>query len=395
MNLHIHTGPGHHEKILMNELKRHKISFSYSLYHPRYEYGFSKKGKGFSVLSGSQLYDITNKWIWRTKRLIPFLKKTKKYQDITYPLFDAITSKKLGKETLLFAWPQMSYLCMQQVKKSGGINILEYPIAHIASWKKYIMEEGEHYGVHTAYSFFTKRMEERMYKEIELADFISIPSTFVKTTFLENGVAENKLLVNPYGIDSDYFIPEKKKLKGEFVVIAVGSVEIRKGFQYLLQAFDELRLPNAVLKIIGKVNPHFHKIQSQYIKNPSIKFLGNLSKKDASQEMRQADMKVMPSLVEGLSLVILESMASGTPVISSENAGGLDVIDEGKDGFIVPIRDVEKLKEKLEWGYHNREKLVSMGILARNKILDHFTIQKYGDRASSIFGQFLTPISYE
>ena len=388
-NIHIHTGPGQHDRILMDELKRNKVSYSYSLYFPNFEYGVSEKGEPNLVISKSKLYDNTNRWVWRLKNLIPYIRDSKVYQDIMYPLFDAITSEKIDGNNVFFGWAQMSYYCLQKVKKQGGVTILEYPIAHVDSWKRYVEQENKRYGIQSGHSFFSERMVRRMLKEIELTDYISIPSIFVRNTFLESGVDRDKLIVNSYGIDSKFFMSGPKDIDNPFTIIAVGTVEVRKGHQYLLEAFDKLNLPNAELKIIGQVSPFFESIRRRYRDNIFIKFLGKLSRADTAKEMRQADIMVMPSLVEGLSLSILETMSSGTPVISSENAGGLDVIDDSIDGFVVPIRDVEQLRDKIEWCYYNREKLIEMGALARNKILKNFTVEKYGDRASKILNQFL------
>ena len=72
-------------------------------------------------------------------------------------------------------------------------------------------------------------------------------------------------------------------------------------------------------------------------------------------------------LVEGLALVLLEAMACGVPVITTLNAGGSDILTHGVEGFIVPIRDVEALKEKLEWCYRHPQELAEMGRAARRK----------------------------
>jgi len=390
--LHIHTGPGHHERILINELKKHQLSFTFSTHFPQYNFGVTQSGENFRRLSGSRLYDEVYKWVWRLKRFTPGLRNTKKYQDITYPLYDYVTSKKLQECSLFFGWAQVSLFCLQAIQQNGGKSILEYPIAHVLTWQRYLQEESERFGIDLSKSFFSKRTVDRMLREIELANYISVPSAFVKNSFLEHGIAEDKLIVNPYGIDTSHFYPAENKLANKnkpYTVIAVGSVEIRKGFQYLLQAFDELGLPNAELKILGNVNPHFHTIAKKYAHNQAIQFLGGLDRENTAKAMRNADVMVMPSLVEGLSLVILETMASGTPVISSENTGAKDVIADGADGFVFPIRDVESLKEKLIWGAENRETLAEMGLAARKKILSHYTVTAYGERAVNTFKNFL------
>ena len=78
-------------------------------------------------------------------------------------------------------------------------------------------------------------------------------------------------------------------------------------------------------------------------------------------------MLVLPSLFEGFGLVILEAMAQGTPVIATDHTAGPDVIEDGKDGFMVPIRSAEAISEKLDLLASDREKLMSMKLAARQK----------------------------
>src|SRR3989442_15995027 len=65
--------------------------------------------------------------------------------------------------------------------------------------------------------------------------------------------------------------------------------------------------------------------------------------------MRTCDVLVLPSIVEGRALVQQEAMACGLPVIATKNAGGDDLIEEGRTGFLVPIRSPETIAEKINW----------------------------------------------
>ena len=95
------------------------------------------------------------------------------------------------------------------------------------------------------------------------------------------------------------------------------------------------------------------------------------------EEMGRADGLVLPSLFEGFGLVILEAMAAGLPVITTQNTGGPDVIEEDKEGFIVPAGSVEALRQKMEWFIKNPEKAIEMGKAAHRKAKE-FTWEEYG-----------------
>jgi glycosyltransferase involved in cell wall biosynthesis len=82
--------------------------------------------------------------------------------------------------------------------------------------------------------------------------------------------------------------------------------------------------------------------------------------------MRDSDVLVFPSLFEGFGLVILEAMSQGVPVITTPNTGGVDVIQEGVDGFIVPIRSAEAIVDRVGL-LENRDFLTVMSLRALQK----------------------------
>ena len=81
-------------------------------------------------------------------------------------------------------------------------------------------------------------------------------------------------------------------------------------------------------------------------------------------EMRQHDVFVFPSLFEGFGLVITEALSQGLPVITTPHTCGPDILTEGQDGFIVPIRDSQAIAEKLELLHRDRDCLAAMSIAA-------------------------------
>jgi len=80
------------------------------------------------------------------------------------------------------------------------------------------------------------------------------------------------------------------------------------------------------------------------------------------QQYQKADVFVMPSLADSYALVVLEAMSAGLPVIISENAGTADLIENGREGFVVPIRNTREIAEKLTFLYENRERCAHMGM---------------------------------
>lgn len=223
----------------------------------------------------------------------------------------------------------------------------------------------------------------KLSQESKLAELVVVASSFTKRTLLENGVPENKVIVCPYGIDTTTFQFQPKEVdKRVLNVIFVGQMSQRKGISYLLEAFKKLNHTHIHLVLCGRGILDQAFIESFDLKNLEIKI--NLPKTELINAIQRADVFVLPSLVEGFGHVILESMACGTPVITTPNTCGADVITEGVDGFIVPIRNASKIAEKLEWCFHNRLVLSEMGRMASEKA-SLYTWNRFRSKIADIY----------
>lgn len=203
----------------------------------------------------------------------------------------------------------------------------------------------------------------RKEQEIQLADHIFVASSFTKKSLLDIGINQEKISVIPYGSPLEYFQPQPKP-DNLFRALFVGRVGPRKGVHYLLQSWQDLQLAKAELLLVG-INEFPHQWLSQY--EDSFRYVSTVPHGLLNQYYSAANVLVFPSLVEGFGLVILEAMTCGIPVITTPNTAGADIITDGKDGFIVPIRDVEALKEKIAWCYNRPQELAEMGKAARRK----------------------------
>lgn len=224
----------------------------------------------------------------------------------------------------------------------------------------------------------------RKEQEVQLADHIFAPSSIVKKSLLDFGVRTEKVSVIPYGTPVDYFHPQPKT-DNCFRALFLGREGPRKGVHYLLQAWQELRLPQAELLLIGIKN--IPQVWIEQYKD-DFRYIPSVPHSSLNAYYSTASVFVFPSLVEGLALVLLEAMACGIPIITTYNSGGSDIITDGVEGFIVPIRDVEALKEKLEWCYRHPTQLAEMGRAARRKA-EQLTWGLYRKKLSSIIQELL------
>ncbi len=266
-----------------------------------------------------------------------------------------------------------------EIAKQRGIQCFyDLPIPYYQTSQRIQAEEADHFpdlkSAMSAIQEPTWKLE-RKQREIELADHIFVASSMTERSLIDAGVPKDKITVIPYGAPVHYFRPQQKT-DSSFRVIYAGRLSPRKGAHYLLQAWKGLKLPNAELMIVGSnMMPEswFAAYQDLCRHVPSVSHMA------LNQYYSAANVLVFPSLVEGFGLVLTEAMACGIPVITTPNTAGPNLITDGVEGFIVPIRDVEALKTKLEWCYQHPKELAEMGRAARLKA-EKITWERYREK---------------
>jgi glycosyltransferase involved in cell wall biosynthesis len=179
-------------------------------------------------------------------------------------------------------------------------------------------------------------------KDVELhaADLIVVASSFTRDTLRMADQPQTTVEVIPYGCPEMGPEPDGTRTRRKLRVLFVGSLGQRKGLSYVVRALNQLG-GNAELTLIGRKPTDncapLNDATSKFRWLPSLPHSGVL------EEMSRHDVLVFPSLFEGFGLVILEAMSRGLPVIATPNTAGPDIIQDGVDGFIVPIRSAESI----------------------------------------------------
>jgi len=210
---------------------------------------------------------------------------------------------------------------------------------------------------------------QRKDEELALATDIVVPSEFVRGTLRKAGHLEATVTVLPYGAPLASRIVRTKRMArdGKLKVLFVGGLSQRKGLSYLLQAVTRLG-SKLELTLIGRKVAECRTLEAALRVHHWIPSLSHSALLD---EMSRHDVMVFPSLFEGCALVVLEAMSQGVPVIATPNTGAMHFVSDGDDGFIVPIRDVEAIVEKLEMLILNRDRLAAMSGAAIRKAGQH------------------------
>jgi len=200
--------------------------------------------------------------------------------------------------------------------------------------------------------------------------------------FVKEGIIPSKkeVLVNGEGIDTDYFSPEfckeySKKRKDHLVFLLIARLLWDKGIGEFVESARKVkeRYPEVEFWLLGpldKANPTA--VPSKTIKSWEekgiIKYLGVVD--DVRPLIHQSDVVILPSYREGIPRSLLEAISMGKPIITTDAPGCREVVEDGKNGFLVPVKDVEALtnamikfielteEERQEMGHYSREKAI-------------------------------------
>jgi len=190
-------------------------------------------------------------------------------------------------------------------------------------------------------------MIDREEAEYEQADAVTVPSQFAYRSFLAKGFPEAKLRRIPLGVRLELFKPEGQPSADSFDVLFVGSVTVRKGIPYLLQAFQKLRYPGKRLRIVGPIPAEMRPVLAQF-DQANVELVGPVPQSDVRRHMSTSHVMVLPSIEDGWGMVMGQAMACGCPVISSDHTGGPDLYSHGVEGLIVPIRSADAIADGLQ-----------------------------------------------
>lgn len=292
----------------------------------------------------------------------------------------------------IYSYEDGAATTFEAAKRQGILCLYDLPIPFYKTTRNIMLEEADRFpeiasGIESVNEPVWKL--ERKEREIQLADHIFVASSVSKRSLLEIGINSEKISLIPYGASVDFFHPQPKP-DDCFRALYVGRVSPRKGVHYLLRAWQELKLEKAELLMVGEsVFPPGWLEQYQNICRhiPCIPHLL------LNQYYSLGSVLIFPSLIEGFGLVILEAMACGIPIITTFNTGGLDIITDGVEGFIIPIRDVEAIKEKLVWCYEHPAELAEMGRAARHKA-EQLTWEIYRQKLASRVQEILNNALY-
>ena len=316
-------------------------------------------------------YSIWAKWLLS----IPLIRRRTDWAVLLSDLyFDRQVSQQLHLQEydLIMGVAGQTHLAFSTAKSKGARKWLYCLNNYLPLMQKQIQKEIEYLrdpSVATMHPWMLQRFSQ----ECEQADLIVVLSEVAKQTFIEAGFPAIKIVVlTPY-IDPVRFKPSQKS-DSTFRVLYIGTIEPRKGVQYLISAFLDAQIPNSELLLIGGAATRALRLLLRDALNNHANIkqeFWDFSRQDPTQVFGRCSVLVLPSVEDGFGIVALEAMACGLPVIVTSHCGAADIVEEGVNGFVVPPRDVNAIAEKLSLLAEDKSYLSEMGKAAR------FTAEQY------------------
>ena len=234
---------------------------------------------------------------------------------------------------------------LARARRLGVRGWLDCPTAH-HRWAERLLSEEQRlqpaFAATMQFPASSRRVAAKLDREIELADDMIVLSSSQRRTFEDEGVDPGRLHLVPLGVDTELFRPLPRLRSRPFTIGFVGQVTQRKGISYLLEAFESLRSRSMRLLVVGRpVGP------SQPWAREGVDHHIPVARTSLPELYAQMDVFVLPSLIEGFGLTALEAMACGVPVVVSEHTFGSDIVADGMNGYVVPIRDASSISERI------------------------------------------------
>jgi glycosyltransferase involved in cell wall biosynthesis len=292
--------------------------------------------------------------------------------DAVYCSLDKLVAKRLQNfsplVTGVYAVEDGALESFRAARETGLRRFYDLPIAYWKTAQKLLHEEAERLptweptlgGTRDSAAKLARKAE-----EMELAEVVICPSQFVADSLPESARIKKKIVVAPFGSPRISSATGHVQIAGRKLrVLFAGSMTQRKGLGDLFSAMRLLNRNDVELVVMGSPQvpmEFYHRGFNRFTHEPGRPHA------EVLKLMRSCDVFCLPSIVEGRALVMQEAMSQGLPLIITPNTGGQDLIEEGKTGFLIPVRRPDKITEKIAWFADNRDLIPEMSQAAKKK----------------------------
>jgi colanic acid/amylovoran biosynthesis glycosyltransferase len=222
-----------------------------------------------------------------------------------------------------------------------------------------------------------------------------------KRKLIELGCREEKIVVHHMGIDTEKFLfsPRRPDENGAVKIISTARLVEKKGIQYSVKAMARVvkKFPHIEYGIVGDgpLRGEIEDLINELEMKGRVRMYGWMKQEEVIELLKQSHVFLAPSVTskegdqEGIPVALMEAMAQGLPVLSTDHSGIPELVQDGTSGFLVPERDVEALAEKLEYLVEHPEIWPELGKAGRDYVKKYYDIHKLNDRLVEIFQSLL------
>lgn len=289
--------------------------------------------------------------------------KVRLLQEVLYDYFLSFRIKK-GVILVSTAYAPFSF---NKNKKMGGKNIFIAGNAYDRSIKSALELYAKPYGVEVKDAYTYAPRLDFIDKHIDFSDHIICNTQVVYESYVSYFPNKTIELCECH-VDVGHYMSsgegERKSPKLTFCYIA--HTVWLKGLIYLIEAFNLIDNDDIKLVIGGPIDEKTQQKINELKINDNIVFSGMVS--NVSTFMNQYDVCIVPSLIDNHPATISEALYSGLPVITTEGCGSKTLIEDGVNGFVIPIADSEEIRRKIIWFIDNKDQLESMSKMAKESV---------------------------
>lgn len=288
--------------------------------------------------------------------------------------FDKWVAGSLKKEQphIVHTYEHAAFSILKRAHKLGIFSVYEQPSQHHSFFTSVARQQMNLYPQLNTESALlltnekAERRNRRRDKELELADMILCNSTFTKNTLMAAGISPEKVKILPLAFPPVRENKPEKAAGKPLAFLHAGNQSLRKGSHLLYEAWRKCQFSEseAELWLVGKMQ-----LPESMRKNLPGKVLikPNLPQQELLDLYNQADVFVLPTLADGFGMVVTEAMANGLPVMATQNCCAPDLIEHGKNGWILPAGEIGPLVENMRALVQNPFLIKEIGINAIKK----------------------------
>jgi glycosyltransferase involved in cell wall biosynthesis len=264
----------------------------------------------------------------------------------------------------VYAFTQVGLESLEWARRAGVPGVLDNPNGHIAGFRDVYVRETWRWALRPHLGHPTPAAVRRIQGEYALASAIRVSSPWAHDSLVRRGVPAERISVIDQVIDLERFRPPPARLPGEgpLRVCFVGSLDLRKGFPYLLRAVRRVGAGRIRLELVGATGD---RVSRRLLQRESQGLQLEVRPGEPLPAYHRAELFVLPTLEDGFGLVVAEAMACGLPVLVTDACGASAWVEPGRTGWRVPAGDERALAASLEEALHRRAELPRMGELAR------------------------------